>query len=161
MKEREVLQVSDKTQVEPRTEDESGWTKLSREGWVLGAGLAKGAKDGIEEIIAEPGEAAVRLGIARGVGCIRGAGQRTAGLARLGLEAVGAGMGLAFCRDLLQPQRWSDVRDALSGAWESSANTDRSVALIGNQLGRFAFDTVLLSGVALGASKFGQKFFAD
>ena len=161
MKEQDVLRISDKVDRENSSEDEAFRTKLAREAWVLAAGLANGARDGVEEIIAEPGTAAGRLGVALFAGCLLGAGQRTAGLTRMGLEAVGVGMGVAFCRDLLQPQRWSDVRDALSGAWQSSANTDRSVALIGDKLGRFAFDTVLLSGLTLGAAKFGQNFLAD
>jgi len=161
MKEREVLPISDKVDVENRGEDEAFRTKLAREAWVLAAGLAKGAKDSVEEIISEPGAAAGRLGVALFAGCLLGAGQRTAGLTRMGLEAVGVGMSVAFCRDLLQPQRWSDVRDALSDACQSSANTDRSVALIGDKLGRFAFDTLLLSGLTLGASRFGQKMLFD
>ncbi|HEY9869919.1 MAG TPA: hypothetical protein V6D08_12195 [Candidatus Obscuribacterales bacterium] len=160
MSERTALLVTDRTQVENRAKDESVWSKLAREAYVLGAGVAVGIKDGVKEIVDDPAPALGRLAIAGGIGMVLGATQRTAGLARLGLEAAGVGMGLAFYRDIVHPQRWSAVRSALSDAWQSDANTDRSVKLIGNSLGRMVFDTALMTGATLGAAKLSQKYLS-
>src|SRR5262249_1695491 len=76
---------------------------------------------------------------------------------RLGAEALGVGMGVSFMSEVFDPSRLHSIRESLSDTWNSSKNIDRNKTIIGQNLGRFAFDTGLTMFGALGGSLVGRK----
>ena len=141
----------------PKQEDTVG-DKLTREAMVIATGVADGIADGARQSWEDPAGTGARLGISFGVGVIIGLAQRSAGLARLAGEAAAAGLALGTATDMLMPDRWSAVGDALADTWDSPAQTDRNISILSDNLGRFTFDSWLSMAGSMAGAKVGQAF---
>lgn len=142
--------------------DESGLAKLIREAEVLLGGTARGIATGVEEARNDPWDTGLKLAGSIAVGAGLAYLQRGAGMTRLAAEVVGAAMGAAFITDVAGPGRLEKLGGALRDTWNSSKNIEHNKAVIGQNLGRFAFDTGLMVvgggvGSLCGRSTFRSK----
>lgn len=161
MPNREIARSTDRVQFDQSVDsDESVFAKIAREAYVIGAGTLKGMKDGAVDALDDMTGTSVRAGLCAGIGLVLGITQRSAGLLRLGGQALAVGLGLSFYRDVASPARMGDLSDALSASWASGANTDMSIKVVGDRVGRMAFDALLFSGAAYGGARIGQKYLS-
>src|SRR5262249_41020942 len=70
---------------------------------------------------------------------------------------LGTGMGVSLIADVASPGRLGKIGEALQDTWHSSSNTDRNKATIEQSLGRFAFDTALMTAGGLTGCLLGRK----
>src|SRR5262249_39640913 len=66
------------------------------------------------------------------------------------------GMGISFVSDVFSASRLHSVREALSDTWTSAKHIEHNKAVIGQNLGRFAFDTGLTVAGAMAGSLAGR-----
>jgi len=136
--------------------DESPLSKIAREAYVVGCGVVGGVKEGFKEAWQDPCGTGLRLGLSIGIGFGLGYFQRSAGLLRLGSQAFGTALGASFALDVMAPRRWSAISTALADTWNSGKNTARNLAVVENNLGRFAFDTGIMTAGGIGGALMGE-----
>lgn len=133
--------------------------KLAREAQLVAMGLVGGIKDGAGEFVDDPLGSGLRLAGSVGLGLTLGYMQRGAGLLRFTGQIAGASIGTAFLLDVAGPGRWDSVGDAFADTWHSKRNMDRNVSVVQRDLGRFAFDSTIMTAAGLAGAKAGERFF--
>ncbi|MFN8659548.1 MAG: hypothetical protein U0105_24650 [Candidatus Obscuribacterales bacterium] len=109
--------------------------------------LPQGFANAVEYNLDHPGEMALKVGVAAGLGLAMRALLPKAGAAK---ALAGTIMGAFFLKDAAKPvvQGWADVWDN-----KSLANLDRAGQRMGDGLGMFAFDSALTLPVGMLADK--------
>lgn len=144
-------------QVKETSENDSVWNKISREVNLVGDGIGGGFKKGLDESLHDPMGTGLRLATSVGAGVALAYFTKGGGAMGLLARGVGIGMGVSFVADVASPTRWSAVGSAVSDTWNSSANFEHNKGVIENQLGRFAFDTALMTVGGVAGGKFGES----
>lgn len=142
--------------VQPGSE-ESWVDKARREVQLIGTGVS-GFADAAKEAFAEhplqtAGNVAVGIGIGVGMAYL----SRGRGLGLTATKTIGAVSGLAFLKDIAA--NGNEVAGAISDTWRSDHNWDRNSQTMREHLGKFAFDTALLSAAGATGSKIGHGIF--
>lgn len=122
---------------------ESVASKLAREALLLQSSVLGGLHNGIEEAKADPVGTAARVGTAVVAGFVL---SKVAGTSRCLQEiscAVNTGLTTSAVFDLAQTDKLTRIGDAIGDAWTSDANIKKDEEVLKNELGRFAFDSVL------------------
>lgn len=132
-----------------------GGGRLAREAQLLMAG-ASGFVQAADEARHHPLQTGAKMlgGAALGVGV--GLLSRKAGIAGLSARALGAGLGVAFCKDIFANTH--SLMGAAADAWTSGNNMERNLALVRKQGGEFLFDTALFTATGLASAKMTQHF---
>lgn len=144
------------TATQPGSE-ESWLDKARREVQLIATG-ANGFTDAAKEAFVEhPLETAgnVASGIAIGVGMAYLS--RGRGLGLTATKTIAAVSGLAFLKDIAA--NGSEVAGAMRDTWNSDHDWDKNSQTMRVHLGKFAFDTVLLSAAGATGSKIGHGMF--
>src|SRR5262249_8231277 len=141
-------------------EHESVWSKLAREGQLLGNGLAQGFGQGAQESAHDWVGTAERVATTVGISLALGALTKGGGVGALLGKGIGTGSAVSFAYDALKPERMGAVWGAMKDTWNSPDHLKADTDVIGNQLGRFAFDTTLMSAAGIAGAKLGSAFEA-
>src|SRR5688572_6202461 len=123
-----------------RQSTESAADKFQRAAYELGSGTALGFTQEFEKTLDDPREAIAKFGLSMAAGVGLAVLQRNAGLGKLAAEAAAFSMGCAFLTDVTL--RANSTASALAESYRGG-NADYTA------LGRFAFDTSLMTAGAL------------
>lgn len=137
---------------ETHESNDSVWSKLSRETYVVGGGLLDGIAGNAREAVADPSKVLPELGAAVGIGAVMALAHGRKGIIGLGAKIVGLSFGVGFIKDLTSEERLTGIGNAVSDTWKSSAHLEENRDAINHHAGQFAFDTaVMMAGGTLGA----------
>jgi hypothetical protein len=139
--------------------DDSIADKAWREIQLGASGLVGGMVQGAKEAVEHP--AGTILGVAStvSIGITLGMMQREAGLLRWGAQVGGAALGLSFAGDVIGSGRWGKLSDAVVDTWRSPDNFSRNVETTKSALGKFAFDTAIMTAAGIGSAKLANRYF--
>lgn len=137
--------------------EESWVDKARREVQLIGAGLsgfADAAKDAfVEHPLQTAGNVALGIGIGAGMAYL----SRGRGFGLTAAKTIGTVSGLAFLKDIVA--NGSEVASAMRDTWKSDRNWDSNAQTMRTHLGKFSFDTALLSASGAAGSKIGHGMF--
>lgn len=137
---------------EPAAE-ESVSSKLWRETQLVGTGLL-GVHEGAQQALEDPLGTTARAGVAFGIGMLASRYGAAESVGAQLLKTGSAAAGLAFLVDVgAKGQR---VSEAMVDTWRNDANWNKNAATMKQDLGRFAFDTALMTGSGMAGGKFGS-----
>ncbi len=123
--------------------EETVAAKLAREAYLLQSSLVQGVNEGFNEAKEDPVGTAARIGTAVVSGFVLA---KVTGASRCLQElstAANVGLTTSALFDLAQTDKLARIGDALSDAWTSSHNLSKDKEVLTNELGRFAYDSVL------------------
>ncbi len=130
--------------------DDSVWSALSREAYVLGGGVGDGFKANMnaQSMIERTPDFVISAGIGAGLALAQG----KKGIVKLGAQITGLSFAAGFAKDLTDADRLNGLSTAVSNTWKSPDNLEQNRALVKKHAGDFAFDTTLMmAGGMLGA----------
>jgi hypothetical protein len=132
--------------------EESFSSKVMRETQLIGTGLI-GVKEGAQQAAEDPAGTAARAGVALGIGFLA---SRYGAAESVGAQLLKTGMGAASISLLadvgVKSQR---ISDALTDNWKNDANWEKNAGTMKQDLGRFTFDTALMTGFGMAGGKLG------
>ncbi|MBX9685491.1 MAG: hypothetical protein K2X27_02240 [Candidatus Obscuribacterales bacterium] len=134
--------------------NESFSEKVLREIALTGAGLC-GIKNGAIDSFAKPSELIENAALSVGMGFGIGRFAPSSGILGFSAKLVGGAMGLAFARDLALNGR--ELASVMADNWHSDRNWKNNVAVMENRLGRFAFDSLLMTAGGLAGAHLSTK----
>ncbi len=142
-----------------QTGESESWTaKARREVSLLGQG-ATGFTDAARTAIRQhPGETALKLAGSAVAGLGLSYLCRTSSPLSLAVRVAGTAASLSFLSDVAV--RGTSVLRAMSETWQSDENWQHNSSIMKDNLGRFAFDTALLSAAGLAGGAIGYKRFS-
>lgn len=137
--------------------EESWVDKARREVQLIGTGLSGFADAARDAFVEHPAETAGKVAVGIGIGVGMAYLSRGRGLGLIATKTVGAVSGLAFLKDIAA--NGSQVAGAISDTWTSDRNWDSNAQTMRNHLGKFAFDTALMSASGVAGSRIGHGIF--
>lgn len=142
--------------VQPGSE-ESWVDKARREVQLIATGVGGFTDAASEAFIEHPIETAGNVALGIGIGVGMAYLSRGRGLGLTATKTIGAVSGLAFLKDIAA--NGSEVAGAMRDTWKSGHDRDKNSQTMRVHLGKFAFDTVLLSAAGAAGSKLGHGMF--
>lgn len=124
---------------------ESVGVKCGRETQLLSGALAGGFDQGLKDSLLDPAGTIARLGTAGLLGFGLTALSNNPGFSAVIARGIGVGLTGAFIADLYDTQRLRTISGAINEAWQSADNMPYAKEKMTGSLGRFVFDTTLMS----------------
>ena len=137
--------------------EESWVDKARREVQLIGTGLSGFADAAKEAFVEHPLQTAGNVAAGIGIGIGMAYLSRGRGLGLTATKTIGAVSGLAFLKDIVA--NGSEIAGAMTDTWKSDRNWDANAQTMRTHLGKFAFDTALLSASGAAGSKIGHGMF--
>lgn len=108
-------------------------------------------------IVEKPLQTAANLALAAGAGVALAYLSRGQGFGKLAVRAASGALSISFLADVAA--NGASVASALQDNWRSDSAFDQNSAVMRKSLGKFAFDTALLSAGSLSGARLGQSLF--
>jgi len=140
------------------TGDDSMASKALREVGLVLAGGVGGVFKGAQQDAQDPVGTTLKLAGTVGVGLTLAALERGGPLLALGAKLGGAALATSFVTDVLAPGRLGDLGNAIQDTWRSPENYSDNINTFQSSLGRVAFDTLLMTGIGVGAKAATDRF---
>lgn len=132
--------------------------KVAREVYVFGGGTLGGAlKEAHDDVVKNPGQAALKVAESIGVGAAFAAAEFAPTPIKIGARVLGTGLMAHFFSDLADKDRWQGLGSVWSNTWKSGADTDQNFAKVQGSLGRLTLESgVMIAGAKLGSAGIGK-----
>jgi len=136
---------------------ESWLDRARREARLVKEGLCGFADAAVDAVVEHPLSTAAEVATGVGVGIGLAYLSRGRGLGLVASRAAGAAAGMAFLKDAAT--NGGAVLGAMNDAWHSDRNWNEDARIMRTHLGRFAFDTVVMSAAGAAGGKVGHRLF--
>ncbi|MBS2008343.1 MAG: hypothetical protein JST01_14945 [Cyanobacteria bacterium SZAS TMP-1] len=146
------------SQQAPQQDHGESWVdKARREASLIGEGLSGFADAARDAFTQHKAETAAKVAVSCGVGLGLAYLSRGRSLGPIAARSIGVASGLAFAVDV--GDNAVQIAGAIADTARSDANFDENAQIMRKSLGKFAFDTALMSAAGLGGSAAGHGLF--
>ena len=137
--------------------NESWLVKARREAYLVKEGLSGFSAAAQDAVSHHKAATTAKIALSGGIGLGLAYLSRGRNLGPIAARAIGAASGLAFAADI--GANGAQIATAIVDTARTDANFDRNAQIMRKCMGKFAFDTALMSAAGVGGSAIGHNLF--